>query len=74
MGGMLNSADLGRMIRNFRQNAGLSQERLAEKIGVTFQQIQKYESGYTTLNIIRLLMVFIKNSFRFFGAGGLPAL
>ena len=57
MGGMLNSADLGRMIRNFRQSAGLSQERLAEKIGVTFQQIQKYESGYTTLNIIRLQQI-----------------
>lgn len=57
MGGVLNSADLGRMIRNFRQSAGLSQEGLAEKIGVTFQQIQKYESGYTTLNIIRLQQI-----------------
>lgn len=57
MGGMLTSVDLGRMIRNFRQRAGLSQEVLAEKIGVTFQQIQKYESGYTTLNIIRLQQI-----------------
>ena len=57
MGGMLNSADLGRMIRNFRQSAGLSQEGLAAKVGVTFQQIQKYESGYTTLNIIRLQQI-----------------
>jgi transcriptional regulator with XRE-family HTH domain len=57
MGGMLNSADIGKMIRNFRQSAGLSQEGLAEKIGVTFQQIQKYESGYTTLNIIRLQQI-----------------
>lgn len=57
MGGMLNSVDIGRVIRNFRQSAGLSQEGLAAKVGATFQQIQKYENGYTTFNIIRLQQI-----------------
>ncbi|GAW68753.1 XRE family transcriptional regulator [Geoanaerobacter pelophilus] len=32
----------------------MSQEKLAEMVGVSFQQIQKYENGHTTLNIIKL--------------------
>jgi transcriptional regulator with XRE-family HTH domain len=37
--------DIGMRIRQFRQDAGLSQEKLAELVGVTFQQIQKYEAS-----------------------------
>jgi transcriptional regulator with XRE-family HTH domain len=54
MGNLINSAEIGMKIRLLRQQAGLSQERLAELVGVTFQQIQKYENGHTTLNIIKL--------------------
>lgn len=54
MGNLVNSAEIGMKIRLLRQQAGLSQERLAELVGVTFQQIQKYENGHTTLNIIKL--------------------
>ncbi len=37
-----------------RQKAGFTQEKLAERIGVTPQQIQKYESGASKLNTDRL--------------------
>jgi transcriptional regulator with XRE-family HTH domain len=52
--GMVDSKEVGRRIRQFRQDAGLSQEALAELVGVSFQQVQKYESGHTTLNILKL--------------------
>jgi transcriptional regulator with XRE-family HTH domain len=38
-------ADIGQRIRARRLELGLSQTDLAEKIGVTFQQVQKYEKG-----------------------------
>lgn len=54
MGGIVDTKEVGRRIRQFRQDAGLSQEALAELVGVSFQQVQKYESGHTTLNILKL--------------------
>lgn len=54
MGDMVSSAEIGTLIRRYRQDAGLSQEKLAEMVGVSFQQIQKYENGHTTLNVIKL--------------------
>jgi transcriptional regulator with XRE-family HTH domain len=36
---------IGANIRLLRLQLGMSQEALAEKIGVTFQQVQKYEKG-----------------------------
>jgi len=57
MGDMVSSKDLGQKIKLLRQQAGLSQEALAELIGVTFQQVQKYESGSTTLNVIKLQQI-----------------
>jgi len=57
MGDILSSVDIGRKVREFRQQAGLSQERLAEMVGVTFQQVQKYENGQTTLNILKLQQI-----------------
>lgn len=53
----MGSNQIGERIRKFRQEAGLSQEGLAELVGVSFQQIQKYESGYTTLNITKLQQI-----------------
>ncbi len=57
MGEMVTSSELGQKIKQLRQAAGLSQERLAEMVGVTFQQIQKYENGQTTLNIVKLQQI-----------------
>lgn len=36
---------VGRNIRMIRVMRGLSQEKLGEALGVTFQQVQKYEKG-----------------------------
>lgn len=49
--------DIGLKIRTFRQNAGLSQEELAERVGVTAQQIQKYETAKTRLTTDRLQLI-----------------
>jgi ribosome-binding protein aMBF1 (putative translation factor) len=38
---------VGSRIRLRRTLLGISQERLAEAIGLTFQQVQKYERGRT---------------------------
>jgi transcriptional regulator with XRE-family HTH domain len=54
MGDMVSSVELGLKIKQLRQQAGLSQEALAEMVGVTFQQVQKYENGHTTLNVLKL--------------------
>ena len=39
------SQHVGRAIRFRRTAGGISQEDLAKRIGVTFQQVQKYERG-----------------------------
>jgi transcriptional regulator with XRE-family HTH domain len=46
---------LGKAIRRARARADLSQARLAERIGVTFQQVQKYENGTNRVHFTRLL-------------------
>src|ERR1700687_538572 len=38
-------SDIGQRIRARRLELGLSQTELADQIGVTFQQVQKYEKG-----------------------------
>lgn len=53
----LSSADIGRKIKLFRQKAGLTQEKLAEILGVTFQQVQNYENGKNKLNTDKLQQV-----------------
>ncbi len=45
---------VGRRLRALRQQQGMSQERLAEALGVTFQQIQKYERGSNRIGASRL--------------------
>jgi len=54
---VLSSKEIGEKIRLLRKHAGLSQERLAELVGVSFQQIQKYEAGSTMLNTDKLQRV-----------------
>lgn len=57
MGKVLSSKEIGEKIRLLRKHAGMSQERLAEMVGVSFQQIQKYENGSTMLNTDKLQKV-----------------
>lgn len=54
--GKANAIDshVGQQVRRFRSIACLSQNQLAEKIGVTFQQLQKYENGSNRISAARL--------------------
>jgi transcriptional regulator with XRE-family HTH domain len=45
---------IGRQLRSRRILVGLSQEELAEELGITFQQIQKYEGGKNRIAAGRL--------------------
>ena len=45
---------IGQKIRQLRKNWGFSQIELAERIGISFQQIQKYEKGSTRISVMRL--------------------
>ena len=40
-----------------RKMLGLSQEKLGEKLGITFQQIQKYENGVNRIGAGRLTQI-----------------
>jgi transcriptional regulator with XRE-family HTH domain len=48
---------VGDRIRLYRSMIGMSQQKLAESLGVTFQQLQKYERGENRIGAGRLLMV-----------------
>jgi|Deesub1362A_J573_1020465.scaffolds.fasta_scaffold00143_30 transcriptional regulator with XRE-family HTH domain len=48
---------IGALIRQLRKAAGMSQMQLAEKIGVSYQQVQKYEKGVSKLTISRLKQI-----------------
>lgn len=45
---------LGQRLRAQRLSRGLSQEELADRLGVTFQQLQKYEKGTNRIAATRL--------------------
>jgi transcriptional regulator with XRE-family HTH domain len=47
-------AYVGSRVRMRRLMLGMSQERLADQIGVTFQQVQKYERGTNRIGASRL--------------------
>ena len=49
--------EIGRKLRQFRLQAGWTLERLAEQIGVSTQQLQKYETGSNKMNTDRLQQV-----------------
>ncbi len=46
--------EIGRKIRALRLQRGLSQSSLADGIGLTFQQVQKYEKGTNRVSAGRL--------------------
>ena len=45
---------LGQRVRTRRLEIGMSQEKLADLLGVTFQQVQKYEKGVNRIAASRL--------------------
>ena len=47
-------AQIGRRIKETRQAQAMTQERLGAALGITFQQIQKYEKGANRVSAARL--------------------
>jgi transcriptional regulator with XRE-family HTH domain len=70
-------AEVGRRVRSRRLECRLSQTELADRIGVTFQQVQKYEKGVNRIGAGRLQRIAealeVPISFFFGAAGGAPA-
>ena len=50
-------AEIGRLVRAQRKKLGWTQTDLAARIGVTFQQVQKYENGTNRISIGRLTRI-----------------
>ncbi len=68
---------VGSRVRLRRMMLGMSQEKLGEHLGITFQQIQKYEKGTNRIGASRLQhiarVLTVPVSFFFEDAPGAPA-
>lgn len=64
---------VGRQLRLARKNRHISQEALADALGLTFQQVQKYESGCNRLSASKMYAAahFLRVQVSFF-FDGLP--
>lgn len=51
------SVKIGTRLRVLRQARGMSQEALGSKLGITFQQVQKYEKGTNRISVPTLLRI-----------------
>ena len=45
---------VGKRVRHRRWMVGMTQQQLAEKVGIKFQQIQKYETGTNRISASRM--------------------
>jgi transcriptional regulator with XRE-family HTH domain len=65
--------EIGQRIRAQRLNCNMSQTELASRLGVTFQQVQKYEKGVNRIGAGRLEQIAealdVSPAFFFDGAG-----
>jgi len=68
---------VGSRVRMRRIMLGMSQEKLGDALGLTFQQVQKYEKGTNRIGASRLQQIAhflqVPVSFFFEGAPDLPA-
>lgn len=46
--------EVGERVRERRKASGISQEKLGDALGVTFQQVQKYENGTNRISASKL--------------------
>ncbi len=51
------SREIGNKVKKKRREIGISQEELAEKLGVTYQQVQRYENGMNKLNVENIQVI-----------------
>ena len=66
--GIISPAEIGARLRVCRTQQQLTQAQLAEKVGVSYQQIQKYEAGRNSMHLgmVQLLAIALKVSAAFF--------
>lgn len=48
---------VGRVIRQRRREISMTQQGLAEQVGIKFQQVQKYETGANRVSASRLWQI-----------------
>ncbi len=48
---------VGARLREWRKANNISQEKLGDALGVTFQQVQKYESGKNRISVTKLIVL-----------------
>lgn len=64
---------VGKRVRHRRWMVGMTQQQLADKVGIKFQQIQKYETGMNRVSASRLWEIAaalgVQVSFFFEGIG-----
>lgn len=48
---------IGKIVRKWRNIRNVTQKELAKNIGVSYQQLQKYETGQNRLSIGRLIQI-----------------
>jgi transcriptional regulator with XRE-family HTH domain len=48
---------IGEKIRGYRNQQGISQDELGQKLGVSFQQVQKYEKGVNRVSAARMQQI-----------------
>ena len=51
--------NVGRRMRQRRWMLGMTQQQLAQNVGIKFQQIQKYESGMNRVSASRLYEIAV---------------
>lgn len=70
-------AYVGRRLKQRREDLNMSQERLAEMLGISFQQVQKYERGLNRVGASRLFqlcgIMSVDPTFFFDGLSPAPA-
>lgn len=49
------TVQIGKNLRLLRQKAGLSQQELAAHLGISYQQLQKYETGANRISLDKVL-------------------
>jgi transcriptional regulator with XRE-family HTH domain len=69
-------AYVGRRLKQRREDLSMSQEKLAEMLGISFQQVQKYERGLNRVGASRLFQLCgimgVDSSFFFDGLSPTP--
>lgn len=54
---IITSKEIGEIIKLRRRELGISQERLAEMLNVSYQQVQRYENGANKLNVENIQII-----------------